>query len=268
MIDKYEVEITLVRDMLGTNPLDPHVMDTHILDRQRKLISEKSSKTNALINKYLDQLQISETKGEEEVNKILDSLEKVIGKEFSAEERQSAIKGELESLRETFAELDIKGSTIFMWDKKTNKPCIGDHMIYGFLKAAAEAIGRTMPKSKGEALGSVSYTQSLINQHIRCEEQFIAFDRDIKREADGSPWYLQRSLRAKTAQGPRITIAKSEVVEAGAKLKFRLKVMKNSALTKDVLTKLFSYGEMVGLGQWRNSGWGVFSYELALVNAK
>lgn len=261
MFDKYQVELTLVRDCLGTNPLDPHIMDTHILDRQRKLISEKS-KTNSVVNKYLDQIQISKEKGEGEVNKIIDSLEKIVGKEFSPEEREAALKGELESLRETFAELDIKGSTIFMWDKKTNKPCIGDHMIYGFLKAASEAIGRTMPKSKGEALGSISYTQSLINQHVRCEMQFIPFDNDIKREENGDPWYLQRSLRAKTAQGPRITIAKSEVVEAGAKLKFVMRVMKNSALTQKVLDQLFSYGQMVGLGQWRNAGWGLFDYQL------
>ena len=61
-------------------------------------------------------------------------------------------------------------------------------------------------------------------------------------------------------------MAKSEVVGAGAKLKFTLKVMKGSAITQDVLIQLFSQGEMTGLGQWRNSGKGQFSFEMMKVN--
>lgn len=262
MFDTYSIELTLLRDVLGTNPLDPHVLDSHILEKQRKLILEKSG-INSEINKYLGQLEISKEKSDEEKQLLIEKLENLIGREFSEEEKVQAIRGELTSLKETFKEMDLRGVTVFLFNKKTGKPCIGDHMVYGFMKASAEAIGRTLPKKNGTILQSVSYTQSIINQHVRCDRQFIDFDRDIKREADGSPWYMQRSLRAMTAQGPRITLAKSEVVEAGAKLIFNLKVMQNSPLKEEVIKKIFSYGEFTGLGSWRNAGWGLFSFEMS-----
>lgn len=259
MFQAYKIKLTMLRDTLGTNPCDPHILDVHILDKQRSLIAQKSKDTNTQINKYLDQLDISKGKSDEERNRLLDKLEELMGVELTAEERQAAIAGELESLKQTFKELDIKGTTVFLWDKKTKKPCIGDHMIYGFMKAAAEAIGRTLKGKRGEMLFSTTYTQSVINQHVRCTEQFIAFDTDIKRNEDGTPAYLQRSLRAKTAQGPRISLVKSEVVEAGATLEFTLKILKDSPLTEEVLKTLFDYGEFTGLGQWRNAGNGMFS---------
>lgn len=261
MADRYKIRLTLLRDMLGTNPCDPNVHDVHILDKQRKLILE-NSKLNKTINKYLDQIEISAEKGAEETSRILDKLEEIMGMKFTPEERDAALKGELSSLRETFKELDMKGITVFFWDKKTQRPCVSDHMFYGFLKAAAEAIGRTMTKKNATMLQSISYTQSIINQHVRCEQEFIPFDKDIRRNEDGSVSYLQRSLRAMTAQGPRISLAKSEVVEAGATLEFTLKILPNSPLNEEVLRTLFAYGEFTGLGQWRSSGKGMFKVDV------
>jgi hypothetical protein len=258
---KYKVTLTLLRDQLGTNPIDPNVMDTHILDRQRKLILEKGG-INTQINKYLDQIQISAEKGDAELELIIDKLESLIGYELTAEEREQAIAGKLESLKETFQEMDIKGTTVFFWDKKNERPCIGDHMIYGFLKGSCEAISRTLSKKNGTIMHSCSYTQSIINQHVSIQEQFIVFDQDLKKNHDGSPHYFQRSLRAMTAKGPRISLAKSEVVEAGAKLTFTLRVLDGSPLEEKHLHELFSYGEIKGLGQWRNAGYGSFSYEM------
>jgi len=270
MVDRYRVILILRRDQLGTNPCDPNVHDTHILDRQRKLILENDKLTKQ-INKYLDQIQISKEKGDGEVELLLDKLENLMGLEFTDKERKDAIAGKLDSLKETFKELKIKGVTVFFWDKEADRPAIGDHMIYGFLKASSEAIGRTRQAKakknkttipKGTVLTSISYTQGLINQHVQCEEQFIPFDKDIKKNEDGQAYYLQRSLRAMTAQGPRVTLAKSEVVPSGAKIEFTLKVMKDSPIDEEVLHNLFSYGSMKGLGQWRNAGYGQFSYEL------
>jgi hypothetical protein len=260
-LDTYEVKLTFTRDVLATNPCDPNVMDNHILDKQRKLIIEKGG-VNSQINKYLDQIQISPEKSEAELEALFSRLENLIGYEISKEERAQAIAGKLEKLRETLTETAVKGTTIFFWDKATNRPCIGDHMIYGFLKAAGSAISKTLERKAGTALHSDSYTSSLINQHVRCPDQFIVFDQDIARNEDGTPAYLQRSLRAATAQGPRVSLAKSEVVKAGATLKFKLNVLAKSQITKDVLETLFNYGQISGIGQWRNANYGAFTYEL------
>lgn len=266
IFDEYKVKITLGRDMLATNPCDPTVLDTHILERQRKLIMEKSN-LNATVNKYLNQVQITKEKGAEEVDKIFDKLEEITGYKLTSEEREQAMAGKLDSLKETFEELDTKGTTVFFWNKEKNLPCIGDHMIYGFLKAATDAIGRTLPTKKGTVLHSASYTQSIINMHVRCAERFITSNRDIKRDAKGEPQYLQRSLRVMTAQGPRVTLAKSEVLEAGASFEFTLRVLKNSPMKEEHLQQLFQYGEFfAGLGQWRNAGFGQFSYEMERVH--
>src|SRR5438445_179606 len=132
MIDKYRVKLTLLRDQLGTNPIDPNIQSTHILEKQRQLILEKGG-INSQINKYLNAIPISKEKGEAEINKLIDKLEKLIGYELSPEERDQAVRGELESLKETFQEMELKGTTVFFWDKEKNLPCIGDHMILGFL---------------------------------------------------------------------------------------------------------------------------------------
>lgn len=266
IFDEYRVKLTLLRDMLGTNPADPYVLDTHIHERQRKIIMEKSQ-VNTTVNKYLGQADISPEKSKEEIERTLAKLEEMVGYKFTAEQREAALSGKLDELKETFEELDTKGTTVFFWDKETNRPCIGDHMIYGYLKAAAEAICRTKETKKGTVMHSASYTQMLINQHVRCTKQFIVSDRDIRRDEHGHPKHLQRSLRVITAQGPRVTLAKSEIIPAGSSFEFNIRVMKNSAITEDVLRELFSYGEyFCGLGQWRNAGYGLMAHELEVVH--
>lgn len=261
MFDNYKVKLTFQRPVLATNPCDPHVVDTHIINRQRELILDKSQ-LNKEVNKYLDAIPISKERGKQEIEAIFAKLEQLTGLTLSDEDKQQAMKGELKLLKETFKELDLTGMTVFFWDDEKNLPCIGDHMIYGYMKAASEAISRTLKKKNGTIMHSCAFTQSIINQHVRCAERFITFDEDIKREESGKPYYLQRSLRAMTARGPRISLAKSEVVEEGASLEFTLKILKNSPMEKKHIEQIFSYGELSGIGQWRNAGYGQFKAEV------
>jgi len=260
MITKYNVHLKLTNSMLGTNPINPNVLKNHIIDRQRKLILERS-KLNREINKYADQLGIDEDKEHQELNKAIVNLEKMLGSPISEEKKKEIFEGKIDSLKETFKELEAKGTTVFYRDE-IDMPCIGDHMIYGFLKAASEAISRTLPKKKGTMFHSASYTSSVLNQHVRLAEKFISFDKDLDRDEDNNPRLLERSLRAMTAQGPRISLARSEVMLSGASLKFQIQVLENSPLDELGLKRLLSYGEMKGLGQWRNAGYGTFIYEI------
>jgi hypothetical protein len=233
-VAKYKIELELLREMLGTNPVDADIHDAHRIERERKLIQEKS-KVNKALNKYADASDISEERKQAEIQKI---------------------KERAEELTESVGELDEKGITCFF--RHEGKIAIGDHMIYGFMKAATEAIVRASPAKKGTILGSTAFTASIINQHIRCEEEFIIVADDIMRKEDGTSDYCVRSLRAMTAQGPRVTIAKSERIAGGSKIPFTLNVMDGSPLTQKDIETIFAYGEIVGLGQWRNSGKGRF----------
>jgi len=254
MFDKYHFKLTLKRPMLGTNPINSHILDTHIINKQRELILEKSGIERDL-NKYLGAPDISKERSEEEIDALFEGLEKKLDKKISLEDRKEIIAGKIEKLKETLVEKELQGTTIFL--RHEEKPCIGDHMIYGFMKAAGTAICDVSKRAKGVVLQSNTYTTRIVNTHVRCAQRFIVFDREADAE------FCQRSLRAKTAQGDRIAIAKSEVMPVGSTLEFDLKVLKNSPLKSEHIKRMFEYGsEFSGLGQWRNAGNGMFDFEM------
>jgi hypothetical protein len=70
----------------------------------------------------------------------------------------------------------------------------------------------------------------------------------------------ERPLRGQTAQGERVTLARSDCVPAGTTLTFVVRIL--GKVSFDLLTEWLSYGEDRGLGQWRNAEWGSFTYEI------
>lgn len=68
-----------------------------------------------------------------------------------------------------------------------------------------------------------------------------------------------RPLRAETMQGERVALATSEAIAAGATIECEIKCLVPSL--DDVVRKCLDYGAMKGLGQWRNSGKGRFTWE-------
>jgi len=70
---------------------------------------------------------------------------------------------------------------------------------------------------------------------------------------------IERPLRAMTAQGPRVTVARSDYVAAGTELEFDLGIYPNKEVTWPVIAELFTYGSAHGgLGQFRGGGYGTF----------
>lgn len=78
-------------------------------------------------------------------------------------------------------------------------------------------------------------------------------------EPDG---VLERPLRAQTMQGPRVALAASEYVAAPVNISFEIMVLDNKEITPDVIEVLLQYGAYKGVGQWRNGGFGQYTYEL------
>lgn len=76
--------------------------------------------------------------------------------------------------------------------------------------------------------------------------------------------YLERPLRAETAQGPRVALARSEMLPAGTWFECELKVL-GEVVSEDLLRDLLGYGNFKGMGQWRNGGFGRFDFELTKV---
>ena len=69
----------------------------------------------------------------------------------------------------------------------------------------------------------------------------------------------QRPLRAQTMQGERIALAMSEEIKAGTTVTFEVKCLQKSQL--DLVREWLNYGAFRGIGQWRNSGKGRFTWE-------
>lgn len=70
----------------------------------------------------------------------------------------------------------------------------------------------------------------------------------------------QRPLRAQTAQGERVSLANSEQIPAGSTCEFEVLCMDDSH--EKAVREWLDYGVLRGIGQWRNSGKGRFTYEV------
>lgn len=144
-----------------------------------------------------------------------------------------------------------KSMTVFPRNAE-GKPIIWDYQIKGFFKEAASIL-RTLPDTKSK---SVKAFKKYIDGRIFIKPRQIPIEI-AERYADGSDTgNCQRPLRAETAQGPRVALANSEEIKAGATFEFDV-----VCLHKDDVPwvkEMLEYGEWKGLLQWRNSGRGAF----------
>lgn len=159
----------------------------------------------------------------------------------------ATVSDEVESLG-VEATADSK-MTIFHRDEAGN-PFLFDYQLRGFFKEAC-AMLRMVPKKKSATLKAY---KKVIDGLILIDE------RRIPVEMAGEIGNCQRTLRAETMQGPRTALASSETVPEGSTLTFTVRCL-NPDHAKYVREWL-DYGKYHGLGQWRNSGKGKFSWEL------
>ncbi len=131
---------------------------------------------------------------------------------------------------------------------------IYDYQVKGFFKDACGAMNR-FDKEFRNGLEKLAAYKSKIDGCIFVFPRFIKFDP----QPNGKLLVCERPLRAETAQGPRVTVARSEIVPAGTTLLFDVKVL-SKELSPHVIEWL-NYGALKGMGQWRNSGKGRFTWE-------
>lgn len=141
-----------------------------------------------------------------------------------------------------------KGRSVFPRDEN-GRPMLWDYQVKGFFKDACGVL-KKIPGTKSAGLRA--YKKDI-------DGLIFVTDRKIPMDVD-SVGDCQRPLRAQTMQGERVTLADSETVPAGTKLRFEVLCLRNSdmALVKEWL----DYGKLRGLGQWRNSGKGRFTWEM------
>lgn len=159
----------------------------------------------------------------------------------------STIEDEVEALgADAVAE---KGMTVFpKLDDGT--PFFYDYQIKGFFKDTCGGLR----KIKGTESSKIKAYKKEIDKLIFVEP------RKIPIEFSGEIGRCERPLRAQTMQGERVSLACSEEIPSGATVEFDVVLLNDE--NENLIIEMLEYGRYSGIGQWRNSGKGRFTYEI------
>ena len=103
------------------------------------------------------------------------------------------------------------------------------------------------------------YQKKVADQQKEIDKLIFPEPRCIPFDNYGEIGVCQRPLRAQTAQGERISLAMSEEIPAGASITFDIVCL--SSDHEKAVREWLDYGRFSGIGQWRNSGKGRFTWE-------
>ncbi len=165
-----------------------------------------------------------------------------------AREKGLPVEDELETLPEM---LD-KGTTAF--HKLDGQPIYYDYHLKGFLKEAGSVLNGTH---------GVKALRSKVDNTVFVQPRRIP----LHLPEGGEIGFLERPLRGQTMQGPRVSLARSELLPVATWLEATVQVIAGP-ISESILRELLDYGQFKGFGQWRNGGYGRFTYELSPATAK
>jgi len=188
------------------------------------------------------------------------SGDKKLAEDYILAKHPGGISKEEQEAQQNVEEVTEKASTIFA-RAANGLPMLWDYHIKGFFKEACEAMINTETMTK-EELKKFRLTAYLYKKTI--DKQVFVTPRQIHLVTPGDcdpanlP-FTERPLRGQTMRGERIALARSETVPEGTKIQIETICM-NKKL-EDFIKRWLTYGALSGLGQWRNSGMGRFSWE-------
>jgi len=171
-----------------------------------------------------------------------------IHKEFIASKAEDAAKIEDEVASIGAEAVEEKSKTIF--PKENDKPFVWDYQIKGFFKDACSMLRRATDTKSSK----LTAHKKVIDGCIFAQPRKILLTLPEGAEMGN----CQRPLRASTAQGERIALANSETVPEGTTIEFSIVLLQPKL--KAVVEEWLDYGQLRGLGQWRNSGKGRFDW--------
>lgn len=180
------------------------------------------------------------------------NADKNVHSEFIASKAPNAPSREEEVEALGAEEVERKEMTVFP-RMENGSPMFWDYQIKGFFKDTCSALSRC----KGEDYSKESCGMKAYKKII--DGCIFPQPRKIEIHMNGEMGNCQRPLRAQTAQGERIALANSEAIPAGSWIEFKV-VCLSDAYEKAVREWL-NYGQFKGIGQWRNSGMGRFTWE-------
>lgn len=152
--------------------------------------------------------------------------------------------------------VEEKGITVFP-RMEDGTPFLWDYQIKGFFKDTCQMLSKAGKAGYegGKACAALKAYKKAIDGLL-----FVS-PRKIPVILSGEIGFCSRPLRAMTMQGERVSLAKSETCPAGSTIEFEITCLDKNL--EKMVVECLNYGSMRGLGQWRNSGKGVFTWEKA-----
>jgi hypothetical protein len=147
-------------------------------------------------------------------------------------------------------------TTVFLRDA-AGHACLMDYQVMGFLKEAGntlkELFEAATPGGKPKKKPGITALRSKLQNFVSVYPRIIS----LGKAPDG---YYERPLQAMTMKGPRVCMARSEIIDPGVTIRIKIGLLPHPEVTWDLLEQLLEYGQFKGLGQFRNGGYGRFSF--------
>lgn len=141
---------------------------------------------------------------------------------------------------ENIEKTELKGWTGF--HKDDEGIFLYDYVVKGFIKNAGNVLKEVV---KVKALRS------------KIDDFVFVFPRKIRlaKEPDG---VNERPIRIITAMGTRVALIRSDYLKEGVIIEFKIGLLPHKEINWVLIDKLLEYGQFMGLGQFRNGGYGRF----------
>lgn len=196
------IKVTLIDEMLGTNPSDKKIYDKYIASK---------APTEDAMNEDMENFQGGDNGGLQ---------------------------------------------TIFIKDENGN-PLMACYHMYGFFKSACGYLKKVDKTESSKVKAYKKFIDGLIKVYPGPDitQRYIRLNLPEGTEIGD----CQRSLRAQTMQGERVALASSETVPAGTTFQCDICLWDESKWP--LVEEWLDYGKFNGLGQWRSSGKGAFTWE-------
>lgn len=152
-----------------------------------------------------------------------------------------------------------KGMTVFPRNEN-GEPVLYDYKIKGFFKDSCGMLARVGGKTETGKKRAVNESGKLSAYKKVIDGLIFPQPRMTPIKVNGKIGDCQRPLRAQTAQGERVSLANSEEIPAGSTCEFEILLMDESL--ENAVLEWLDYGVLRGIGQWRNSGKGRFTFDI------
>jgi hypothetical protein len=156
----------------------------------------------------------------------------------------------------------VEKSAMTIFPKENDRPFLYDYQMKGFFKDACSSLSRVgVDKSIPKAERPKGSTKSAKLEAYRkvIDGLIFVFPRKCFFVLSGPMGQCQRPIRVDTPQGPRVALANSETIPAGSTVEMEVRLLDTGH--DGVVREWLDYGALRGLGQWRNSSKGRFTWE-------